>query len=238
MKGLVYSQIRIVTDESGPHLGLLKPHGLELPSKLDEWVRLYLAQRILEDLDCLVSDLRRHTPKVKNLIKPAPNSDVEGAVVVSLLPNTTLRHKAVRERVVVQLPGPGSSSSTSSTEPWPSLKPKGEETGTRATEIDLSHFPISLWPGLYRHFADLLRTERTHTLRNAISRGDSLTNGTYSSLIGKPPSYITEDGSGLAGQKVVVSFSGEKGERGQLGAGVMISLLRWRLYSGDGWTSS
>lgn len=214
----------MVVDDSGPHLGLLRPHGLEIPTKFDEWVRTYLAQRILDELNSLVSDLRKHTPKVTNILQPVPIPNIEG--VVSLLPAGHSRRESDREQLVVQLPG----SDTHETSP----------TTSRADvmEIDLSHFPDHLRPGLYRHFADLFRTERTYTIRNAISRGGSLSTEIDSTLIGKPPSHITADGSGFAGRKVGISYLEDGGERGQLGVGVMIALLRWRLYSGDGWTSS
>lgn len=205
----------------GPHTGLLKPHGLNVPSKLDESVRMHLAQRVLEELESLSTNLRIHTPRLKNLIQ----SNAPDRPVISLLTDH-ISLPASGQTLVVRLPGP-----------CPGQPPEPPRmAGGDVVEIDLSGFPDDLRPGLHRHLAHLLRIERTHSLRQAIARGIPPTSVGLNSLIGKASSYITSDGSGLAGHRLTLT-NGES-ERGRLGVGAMVALLRWRLYTGHGWIST
>ena len=165
---------------------------------------MHLAQRVLERLESLSTNLRIHTPRQKNLIQ----SNAPDGPVISLLTDH-ISLPASGQTLEVRLPG-----SCPDQPPEPPRMAGGD-----VVEIDLSGFPDDLRPGLYRHLAHLLRIERTHSLRQAIARGISPTSVELRSLIGKPPSYITSDGSGLAGHRLTLT-NGES-ERGRLGVGVM-----------------
>ena len=216
---LILERSRIVADKIGPHLGILRPHNLTIPPDLTERIRTHLAEGILYELRLLTSQLRKHTPRVKNLLNSTPTP--ANPAVVHLLDEREDR-VASNEQIVVRIPGQSARPAV------PAMTDDGA--------VDLRTFPDGHKHELLQHLSNLLGTERAHTLRGAISRGDPLSDDAYRSLIGKPPPQITRDGSGLAGRQVGFSYS--YSERGRLGAPLMIALLRWRLYSGDGWTAA
>lgn len=208
----------------GPHLGILRPYGLDIPSRLPDWIKVYLASRILSELEILVRELGKHTPRLKNLRKTSLSEyQDEPQTVISLSPHEDISPL----RLVIKLPNRDNFITGTNGD---QVRPRDEEDGMR---VDLSDFPIDMRPDLLHHFSKLLAVERTYKLRLAISNRQSLSAEPYQALIGKPPSHITRDGSGLGGHEIGLSWS--KGARGGLGTDAMVALLRWRLYTGDGW---
>jgi hypothetical protein len=96
------------------------------------------------------------------------------------------------------------------------------------TVVDLSDFPALHCPALFDSLARVLCLERKYTLRQAIVNGSDLSLPHLRHLIGKPSNT-------LKGSTIAISSSTA---RGQLALPTMIALLRWKLYSGQGWESN
>lgn len=94
--------------------------------------------------------------------------------------------------------------------------------------IDLSAFPIHLRSSLLQAVEDIRLIERKHTLRHAILAKANLSASHLRHLIGRPQA----SGQPEKDQLLVLSSATS---RGQLCIPAMTALLRWKLYSGQGW---
>lgn len=221
-------------------MGRLKAQGLFIPSKLHGWVESRLADEVVQELGKLVGRLRAATPKVKNRATPRDPSSIKGdngkPVVKLLEPDkeTLLLEQLGGPSLLIRLPD-----HTDISDDTTALEPAAvpDSTDPDSALVDLTSFPIPARASLWRHFGDLLRTERTHALRSAMStHADFALTAHLQPLIGTPPSHVTPDGSGLAGRLIALScFGAGEGGRGGLAIPAMIALLRWRLYTGAGW---
>jgi len=129
---------------TGPHLGILAQHDIQIPRKLDEWVQSQLEERLMKELKALVNPLKKATARSKNII-----SDPNPRGVISRHPGNI---QGDLDQLIVHLPH----SSTLFDSPDPS-------------EIDLRSLSPGYHSQLFDNLNSLLATDRTYLLRQALA---------------------------------------------------------------------
>lgn len=209
----------------GAHLGTLHSLRVEVPSKLDGWVRYILAQAVLDELQLLAKRLRVHTPRVRN--RSATSRLNESSIIALLSESDTSRsEQADGDRLIVNLPD-GLEDGQS---------PNAPTNRTGVDEVDLRDFPETLRLDLLQCIRDLLSVERKNTIRSELALGHPLSSDELHGLVGKAPEHITAGAAGLSGRRISFTSSSVS-QRSALATPAMIALLRWRLYSGAGWVT-
>lgn len=215
------------SDSPGPHLGLLRSLQVSVPSRLDEWVRHTLSQALLAELDSLLKRMRVNTPRLRNRRTPlTPESPVVSLFGEHDAIPTSKNHQ---DRLIITLPRAGATEDDPA-DPASSGKPNVDR-------VDLSDFPNHLRPQLFQTVSDLLDVERTHAIRSVLVGGAALSKEALGDLVGRPPERVLAGPAGLSGRRIALTFSPHTA-RSALSTPAMIALLRWRLYSGAGWTAT
>jgi hypothetical protein len=186
---------------------------------MDQWIQYQLAERIVKELQQLVERSRAKTPRIKNMaILPVDGGVGEVTFTPEEVQETSgAEESADTDRLVIRLPQVAKSGSDAD--------PITSE-GDVAT-VDLSTFPSSLRPSLFEAVEQLRLIERKYTLRQAILTKADLSAPHLRHLIGRRNPTREEEDTVL-----VLSSSTE---RGQLSIPAMTALLRWKLYTGQGW---
>lgn len=178
---------------------------------MDEWVRYDLATKVQSEFELLVRRLQTCTPRLKTLAT-SPTA-VHTGPVISVLDPTLADNDSDDQQVILRIP------------PLTALP----EAVPRRGVFDMVALPKDvLGPGISA-LEELLRIERLYATRRAACRSDG------SDDTSSPRPLIGGKPTGVAGP--VVGLSSGQGTRSQLAIPAMIALLRWRLYTGEGWQS-